>query len=504
MTAGVTRKSLDKIHDDTEYYPHQLEGIRKLANMGSFLLADEMGLGKSLQALTVAAIDFQRGWAKRVLVVCPASLKWNWEEEVAKFTHFTCLILGDRGGKKSNPSPEERRKQLQLFDVMGIDILIVNYEQVIPHLAELNALNFDIVIYDEAHQIKNHKAKRTKACLALAGRRHFLLTGSPLLNQVNELWTLLHRIDPARWPRYWPFVNKYAIMGGWQNKQIVGVKHKEELNSEIERIMVRRLKKDVLDLPDKQYIPIYVDLSPLQRQLYDEAHDDDQITRPTSFAADGSEIDNTIEVENPLARYTYLKGICGTTAFIAGYEDESSKLDAAVEDVAQMLANQPDNPTEPVVVFTQFRKVQECFVNRLGDKPHGLASFMLHGDIPKDERQDIIRQWSTWRDAKGRASALVCMLQVSGVGYNMTAASKCVFLDKLYVPKLNEQAEDRIHRIGADLTKPIQIFHYIARKTVEQRIEAILRRKTKLFDSLIEPDDWKQKLYQALAESDTD
>ena len=149
------RKSLDKVYDDVEYFDHQLNGIRTMAGMSSFLLADEMGLGKSLQALTVAAIDFQRQWANKVIVVCPATLKWNWEDEIKKFTKFTCLIL--------DGTPSERLTQIELFKMMDLDVLIVNYEQVVAHITQLNEIGFDIAIYDEAHYIKNHKSKRTKA-----------------------------------------------------------------------------------------------------------------------------------------------------------------------------------------------------------------------------------------------------------------------------------------------------------------------------------------------------
>lgn len=489
MTAGQTRKSLDKINDETEYYEHQLEGIRTLARMGSFMLCDEMGLGKSLQALTVAAIDFQRGLASRVLIVCPASLKWNWQDECEKHTSFSSVILdGDR---------DARNKQMQLFDIMNLDVLIVNYEQVVAHNEDLNRLHFDIIIYDEAHYIKNYKSKRTKACLKLRAGRHFILTGSPLLNQVNELWPLLHRVSPSEYPKYWTFVNRYAVYGGYQNKQIIGVKNRPELNSAIDRVMVRRLKKDVLDLPEKQYIPQYVELSPLQRELYDAAYDDLSVPAPEGLI--GAE---DIEIENALTKYLYLKKICGTAAEIEGYKDESSKLDRAMELIAEITHDEPDNPGEPVVVFTQFRKTQACLADRI--EKAGLTCFLLHGDVPMSQRAEVIKQWSDYRDSKGRPGVLCGMLQVASVGLNMTAASKAIFVDRLYVPKLNEQAEDRIHRIGADESKPVQIYNIIARKTIEQRIESILRRKSKLFDTLIEESDWKKALYEALMQQEDD
>lgn len=486
MTANQSRKSLQKIHDSTMFYPHQLEGIRSMARMGSFMLCDEMGLGKSVQALTVAAIDFERDWASRIIVVCPASLKWNWQDECEKHTKFSTMIL--------DGTPTQRRKQMQLFEAMEFDVLIVNYEQVLAHVDEFNKMDFDIAIYDEAHYIKNYKAKRTKACLKLRAKRHFVLTGSPLLNQVNELWPLLHRVSPSEFPKYWTFVNRFAVYGGYQNKQIIGVKNRPELNAAVSRLMVRRLKKDVLDLPEKMYIPLYVELSPLQRQLYDSAMDDLQIDLPNN--------PDPLEIENALVKYLYLKQICGTAAEIEGYPDDSAKLDRAMELIAEITHTEPDSPGEPVVVFTQFRTTQRCLAERL--EKAGIQPFLLNGDVKMDQRAEVVKQWSTYRDKNGTPGVLCGMVQVASVGLNMTAASSCIFIDKLYVPKLNEQAEDRIHRIGADKTKPIQIYSIIARKTVEQRIEAILNRKRKLFDSLVETNDWKKALYEALIEEDED
>lgn len=480
MVAGVTRKPLKMIHDDVEYYQHQLDGIRKMANMGSFLLADEMGLGKSLQALTVAAIDFERDWAKRVLVVAPASLKWNWYDECGKFSNFRATILdGD---------PKTRERQIAEFETFGYEVLICNYEQVKVHLKRFNALRFDIAIFDEAHYLKNHKSQRTEACLKLRAKRNFLLTGSPLLNQVDELWSLLHKIDPQRWPNYWQFVNRYAVKGGYQGKQVVGTRNRTELTMNLNEVMVRRLKKDCLNLPDKQYIEVKVDLSPLQRELYQQAAEDLEIDLPYN--------PTPMEIENSLVKYLRLKQICGTTACIEGYEDDSAKLDAVMELITPVLKDEPDSPAEPIVVFTQFRKVQECFVERC--KKAKITVFELNGDTPKQERSEIVKTWGQFRDKDGKPAVLCAMLQVAGVGLNMTQASKCVFIDKLYVPKLNEQAEDRIHRIGANETKPIQIYQIIARKTIEARIEAILRRKRKLFDSLVEDNNWKKELYNAL------
>jgi SNF2 family DNA or RNA helicase len=480
MTDTMTRRLLGKIKDTVEYMPHQIEGIRWLARRQSFILGDEMGLGKSLQALTAVAIAFEDGETSRALVVAPATLKGNWADEIAQHTHFTCEVLSG--------SPKQRKKQLDGFNA---DILIVNYEQIEPHLLQFNFMDFGIVIYDEAHFVKNRKSARTRAVQMLRMPRHFLLTGSPLLNQVDDLWALLNRIDPAEFPTYWRFINRYAVWGGYQDKQIVGIKNEQELRDKLQTRMLRREKKDQLDLPDKQHIVIKLDLSPLQRRLYDQMRDELRAEAPDLE-------DGELTSPNAMTKMLRLKQICGTAASIPGQPDDSAKLDHAVTMTKELIEN-----GHPVVLFTQFREVLACMERRL--VAEGIDVRCLHGDVPNDDRVPIVRAWT--EDAKrGRPQAIICMFQVAGVGLNMTVARHLIFLDKLYVPKLNEQAEDRLHRIGADKTHPITIFHLHMRNTIDTRIENILKRKSDIFDTVVSTNTggWMRKLIEAVLDEDED
>lgn len=477
MVAGATRKALAKIHDDTEYYQHQLDGIRQMAGMQSFLLADEMGLGKSLQALTVAAIDFQRATARRILVVCPGYLKENWAEEIEKHTSFTWEIY--------KGTPAQRQRQLAAFDK---DILITGYQMVFRDFDALNAMGWDILICDEAHAIKERTSKQTKGIHRLSVKRSMLLTGSPVLNRPNELWSLLHRIAPQRFASYWGFVNRYCVYGGFKNKQIVGTKNKVELKGILAEYMIRRMKADVLDLPDKQIIPVFVELHPEQKKLYDQADQELAIDIPDS--------PDPMEIENAMVKMLKLKQIAATP-FTIGHEDNSFKLDRAMEMIEEFTQS-GDDP-EPVVVFTQFRGVHEAMRLRLDAA--GIPVWQLHGGIPQDKRMGMVREWAS-EAAAGRPGVFMLSLQMA-TGLNLTAAKKGIFLDKLYVPKLNEQAQDRLHRIGADLSQPVQIFELIAKGTVEDRIEKILRKKSHLFKTLIEDvPAWKEMLLKAMKEEE--
>lgn len=469
------RKSLEPwILDDVKYYPHQIDGIRELARKKNWLLADDMGLGKSLQALTVFAIDIVRGWSETCLVVAPVTLKGNWADEIEKFTRIPFVIL--------NGSPAVRRKQIEEYrSIIGPKILIVNYEQVGTHKADFKSLHFDIAIFDEAHYLKNPKAKRTEHCLDLYSRRSFLLTGTPMLNHVNELWSILHRIDPAAYPKYWNFVNRYAVFGGFKDKQIVGVKNEKELTERLQGVMLRRLKKDVLDLPDVQIIERRVDLLPEQRKLYDEVFNEMRLERVGEASPD--------DIDNALTKFLRLKQICGTTFPFTG-EDFSSKLDLALEDDTEILLN-----GERIVVFTQFRDVLSCYAKRLGTLD--VPVFQLHGGVKQEDRSNIVKQWGM----TAQPGIIVCMLQVAGVGLNMTQSRHASFIDKLFVPGLNRQAIDRLHRIGASSTQPVQVREYICRKTIESRVNQILTVKSKLFGEIVESDpEWKRKLYRALME----
>lgn len=476
---GVWRKSMEPwIKDSVEYYPHQVEGIRDLAVRNSFILGDDMGLGKSLQALTVFAIDVVRGWASQCLVVCPSTLKGNWADEVVKFTGFPAVVLEGNEGT--------RLKQLMYyFSIEGPKILIVNYEQVVSHQLALDNFRFDVAIFDECHYLKNPESKRTEACSNVYSRRSFMLSGTPMLNHVNELYVPLYRIGAYR-KGYHQFKNRYCVMGGYKDKQIVGAKNEEELQDMLNRFMLRRLKKDVLNLPEVQIQERRVDLHSEQQKLYDEVLNELKLSRWDTEQPD--------DIKNALTRFLRLKQICGTT-FPFDEKDISSKLDLVILDDIRLLEE-----GHKIIMFTQFRPVLACYAERMNRLSKGsVPVYQLHGDVPKPDRQPIVNQWS----ADPNPAVIACMLQVAGVGLNMTASRHMAFVDKLFVPGLNQQAIDRAHRIGQSETQPVQVREYIARNTIENRVNQILRTKKKVFGDIVEQDpQWIKKLVQQILEDE--
>lgn len=498
----ANRGHLDKINDDVEFMEHQVTAIRDLARRPSFMLLDDMGLGKSLQALAVAAIAFQMGHAKRILIVCPASLMGNWAQELEDHTSFSWEVL--------TGTPKQREKIIANFNS---DILITGFESVMSHVKwtepvlskpnkvtgkqrvlekskpigdnDLDALDFDILIVDEAHAVKNREAKRTQAIMRMPPRRSFLLTGSPVLNQVDDLWTLFNRVDPEGFPNYWTYRTRYLVFGGFKGKQIVGVKNEDELRGHLQRLSIRREFQEVFtQVKDPIITPVWVDLLDLQRKLYEEIDQDMQFTVPGD--------PNPVEVENALVKWLRLKQVCGTASAIEGYPDVSAKLDEAINRLETLFNN-----GEPVVIFTQFREVLAALEARM-DKA-GMMFRSIHGDVPKEDRVPLVKEWTAMCEVE--PSAMACMYQVGGVGLNMTRARKVIRIDRLWVPMLNDQAVSRVLRIGADFTEPVQVFDFIARHTVEQKVETINRRKRKSWGSVNPSDNaWKRDLVIAMTQ----
>lgn len=481
-----SRKSLEPwVMDAVEFYDHQIDGVRWMARMKNFILGDDMGLGKTLQALTCLAIDVVREQGNTAIVVAPVTLKGNWSDEIKLFTRFPHVILGQkphpsRPGKIKILTPVEREAQLyEFFTIEGPKILIANYEQIERHLELINKMKFHARIFDEAHYLKNPKAKRTKACMAIKATRTFLLTGTPMLNHANELWTLLNMVWPKKFPSYWSFINRYVVFGGFEGKQMVGIKHENELKDALQSIMLRRLSEEVLDLKEPRWIPRRVDLHPEQLKLYEQLSDEGIID------IDGMD---PLEVENALTKFLRHKQICCTTATLLGpTKDFSYKLDLAASDATELVEN-----GHRVVAFTQFRPGIEAYKKRL--HALGVETWEIHGDVPSAYRPEVVKQWG---DAK--PGVLVCQTMVAGVGLNMTASRHCQFLDKLFVPGLNRQAWKRLDRIGADLDHAVEIYEYIVRGTIEQRVEQILRAKEKLATELIEVEDFKKSLLKLMA-----
>lgn len=482
---GVPRASLEPyIPDSLNYYAHQVDGIRRMTQMRNVLLADDMGLGKTLQTLSAFVVDIRRGMCEKALVIVPASLVVNWQQEIHMFLRRSVHVSVVAADRKA----AARKESIEAFrDMTGPRIMITTYEMLEKHLDELNEVLFDFLVFDEAHYLKNPKAQRTRNGLAIKAKRTFLLTGSPILNNVHELYTLLIRVGVPieELGTYNRFINKFCTFSGkGGDKKITGMKNEHELMELLAKYMIRRKKEEALDLPPVQYIERVVPMHVEQKKYYRRIKMDlDLIT--------GEPLPDE-EFLEPMTKFLRYVQICGTTATVPGVDaDFSIKLDLATADAHEIMAS-----GHRVVAFTRFLGVQAAFAHRI--KNHNLLAmhgktlrhagkksppvFLLNGDVPAKERQGIVRAWSLTNEP----GILICTFQVAGVGLNMTAGRHALFLDKLTVPMLNKQAVDRLHRIGQSEEQPVQVFEYLVADSIEKRVNDIVKRKRAIFDKVVE------------------
>ncbi|MEK7253304.1 MAG: SNF2-related protein, partial [Bacteroidota bacterium] len=236
---GIESEAFDNLLK-IKLYPYQKQGVLFAARAGRCLLADEMGLGKTVQAIAAAELFRKEFGAARVLVVCPTSLKYQWKSEIERFSDLTAHVV--EGGLPS------RKKQ---YRELGDFFTIAGYQTVANDLHDLNALEFDLILLDEAQRIKNWATKTSAAIKKLRSPHAIVLTGTPLENKLEELYSIVQFIDQFRLGPLYSFLNRYLVKN--ENGKVVGFRHLKEISVSLADLMLRRTKKQVLkELPKRQ------------------------------------------------------------------------------------------------------------------------------------------------------------------------------------------------------------------------------------------------------------
>lgn len=473
------RGSLDHwIKAETEFRPHQVEGIKWLKPKTGAILGDEMGLGKTIQMLGVFAMqiwDTVKINPERrltMVVVVPPSLRMNWADEIEKFTHLDYEVA--TGNTIARFSQLERfRKQTHKHR-----IIVLNYQQVKDHIQQLNAFGIDMLVFDEAHIIKNPLTKVYRSASALKAKRTFCMTGTPMMNQVDDLWTLLDLVTPGQWQTHAAFKAKYCVMGGHNGKQVISIKNEALLRTKLSQVMLRRRIDEVMDLPEVNIVRRNVSLDGKPKEMYNHLVREQNLNPWLPWVPKDPDDEKEVNpLEWPMVRQLKLRQICSSTATLfGGKEDDSPKLDLAIEDALEMLEN-----GHKIVVFSQWREITEAYKRRLRAKSD-VPIFEINGSVDKDKRQGVVKEWS---ETEGPAIC-IGIIKAMGVGLNMTAANHAQFIDKEFSPALNEQGVGRLRRIGSEHHTSIQVFEYFVRNSCEARVEAIIADKNLANELIVE------------------
>ena len=458
-------------------YPFQRAGAAFLATAGSALMADEMGLGKTVEA--ISAVRALGAWP--MLVVCPNSVKRTWANELARWAPDVSVTLV--GG-----SAAARRKAIADFRATALNgpaALVINWEALRLHSRiagfgsirlsegdqepkELNEIEWGAVIADEAHRAKEPQAKQTRALWGVAqGARHrFALTGTPIANSPDDLWSVMHFVSPFEWPAKTRWLDRYGLLSynPFGGIDVVGIKAetRDELFGFLDPRFIRRTKEAVLpELPEKTYSKRYVELAPKQQRAYNSLRKHMLVMLE----------DGTLIASHPLQRVTRLLQFASAYAEIdedgnVSLAEPSCKLDALDEVIEEAGGRQ-------LVVFAESRQLIELAAMRLTKSgvPHALVT----GQVGEAERGLNVEAFQ-----RGDTQVLLLTMGAGGEGLTLTAADTAVFLQRSFSSVKNLQAEDRIHRIGQE-HEAITIIDIISEDTVESRVhEAMLDKAARL------------------------
>jgi SNF2 family DNA or RNA helicase len=499
-------RDLDTFEGDEDLFPHQRAGVAFLSTARRALLADEPGLGKTAQTIRAIKKLSETEEVFPALVVCPNTLKKNWEREFKMWWPGVRVqvIKGSAG---------QRRKQ---FDTEA-DVYVINWESLRSHsrlapygsvaLArctdcgghdekvsenrceihkrELNGIDFKVVVADEIHRSKDPKSKQTRALWAATGDAdvRFALTGTPIANNVLDLWPILHWLSPSEWPSKTRWIDRMVdtMLNAFGGMIVIGVKPhmNEEFYAAINPRMRRMLKARVLPwLPPVLKERRDIEMSSKQKKAYDQMRD---------LMIAELEGGSAVTAPSPLTQTTRLLQFASSFAEMQVDEitgesqvrlvGPSCKVDALMDDIAS-----GDFGDDSVAVCAVSRQLIELLSKEMTKAkiPHGLIT----GAQDEDERQKAVDDFQS-----GKIKWVLFTAQAGGVGITLTAARRLVMLQRPWSLVDHKQAMDRVHRIGSEIHDSIVIMDYVTEGTIEERVIDVLDTKADNFEQIVRDKD---------------
>ncbi len=498
---------------DEDLFPHQRAGVKFLSTAKRALLADEPGLGKTAQAIRALKALQDKGEAVfPALIVCPNTLKKNWMREFAKWWPGVNVQV-------ISGTATQRRKQCE----EQADVYVINWESLRSHsrlsgygsialarckecgghdervtetrcevhLRELNNIDFKAVVADEMHRSKEPKSKQTRALWAATGDAdiRFALTGTPIANNVIDLWPILHWISPDEWPSKTRWIDRMVntMINAFGGMMVLGLKaHMEqEFHATINPRMRRMLKAKVLPwLPEMMFERRDVEMSTKQKKAYEQMRDNmiaelefgDSVVAP-------SVLTQAVRLHQFASSFAESSVDESTGETVITLSEPSCKVDALMDDIKE-----GDFGEDSIAVCAVSRQLIDLLSARLTKEgiPHGLITGAQTGE----QRQQAIDDFQS-----GKTKWILFTAQAGGVGVTLTAARRLVMLQRPWSLVDHKQALDRIHRIGSEIHDSVIIIDYVTEGTIEERVIQVLETKADNFEQIVKD---KDKLLQLL------
>ena len=452
----------------TKPFEHQIEGMKYGLQNTRWLLGDEQGLGKTKQVIDIAVAKKIMNGYKHCLIICGVNgLKWNWVNEVKTHSNESARILGQR--KRANriviDGNSAKLDDLRHLDEIDDYFIITNVESLrdanitseLHKLCEKNVIN--MIAADEVHKMKNPSSQQGKAFLKLKADTMIAMTGTPLMNTPLDLYIIMKWLGFEK-HSFYQFKAHYCTMGGFGGYQVIGYRNLEELQEQLDDIMLRRLKSDVLDLPDKLHVDEFVEMTPKQKQIYDE------VTASIKMNIDQIKMEN-----NPLAELIRMRQATGYTGILSSTIKESAKLDRMEELVEDAIEN-----GKKVVIFSNWTQMTDAVCARLIK----YSPAVITGQTNDTERQVMVE---TFQKNK-TCNVIVGTIGAMGTGLTLTAGTVEIFMDEPWNRANKEQAEDRCHRVGTK--ENVTIYTLMCKNTIDERIHDIIEKKGAMADAIVD------------------
>jgi SNF2 family DNA or RNA helicase len=435
-------------------YDYQTRGALFLACRGRSILGDDMGLGKTVQTLAAIELLAKERGVERVLVVAPASVKYQWEGEIKKFTSRDVQII--------DGSPDDRRDQY----AEPTFYRLVNYEQVVRDREAINEWKPDVVVLDEAQRIKNWEAKTSREVKKLRSRYAIVLTGTPLENKLEELYSIVQFVDERRFGPAFQFLHEHRVFDDAGN--LKGYRNLDKIRERLGPIFLRRTRGEVLtQLPSRTDNTVFVELAPEQRLPYEEQRATLARLLQKNYLTD-------LDRKRVLASVVNMRTICDSLFLFDHEHRVSPKLDEFVELIPDVIADD-----HKAVVFSQW-ETMILEAAKVLDKL-GVGYVVLHGGLPGKDRKEVLDKFKTDTECKVFLST-----DAGGTGLNLQVADTVVNLELPWNPAVLEQRIARVHRMGQ--SRPVRVVNFVTRGTIEEKVLRTLEAKQGLFDGVFSGD----------------
>lgn len=446
------RKELLKV----ELLPYQMDGVAFAVGAGRAILADDMGLGKTIQGIGVAELLAREAGIQRVLVVCPASLKSQWRSEIYRFCDRSVGLVGGRN--------DERAAQYS----QGSFFTVCNYEQVLRDLSPIEQVPWDLIILDEGQRIKNWESKTSQVIRSLCSPFALVLSGTPLENRLDELYTVMQFVDDRALGPAYEFFHRHRIVN--EHGKVQGYKKLEDVRERLQPLLLRRTRSAVMkQLPERTTTVLRIRPTAEQLELHDgHMRNVVRITRKKYL----TEMDLLLLQKSLLMCRMAANGTVLVDKQPPGF---STKLDR----LGELLAEFSGQPDRKLILFSEWRMMLDLIEPVL----HRLAMpfVRLDGQVPQKQRAAIVHQFQNHGDCRA-----ILMTNAGSTGLNLQAANVVINVDLPWNPAVLEQRVARAHRMGQK--NPVDVYLLVTEQTLEERLLETLAMKQDLALAALDAD----------------